>query len=87
MEIEQAFSMSIPDADAERIETVQQLVDYVIEHHRSSGSRFAGAFGERGSIDPQFIANEVRRIVAKQTNLPIERVTMHSHFINDLNMD
>jgi acyl carrier protein len=32
MELEEQFGMEIPDEDAEKITTVEQAVDYVVEH-------------------------------------------------------
>jgi acyl carrier protein len=32
MELEDEFEMSIPDEDAEKIQTVGQAIDYIVEH-------------------------------------------------------
>ena len=32
MEIEEEFNLDIPDEDAEKITTVQDAIDYVVEH-------------------------------------------------------
>jgi len=32
MELEDAFEMSIPDEEAEKIQTVGQAVDYIVQH-------------------------------------------------------
>jgi acyl carrier protein len=32
MELEEAFGMEIPDEEAEKITTVEEAVDYVVEH-------------------------------------------------------
>ena len=32
MELEDAFEMSIPDEDAEKIQTVGQAIDFIVEH-------------------------------------------------------
>ncbi len=32
MELEDAFEMSIPDEDAEKIQTVGQAIDYIVQH-------------------------------------------------------
>jgi acyl carrier protein len=33
MELEEQFGMEIPDEEAEKITTVEEAVDYVVEHH------------------------------------------------------
>ena len=37
MAMEEAFDLEIPDADAEKIETVQQCVDLMCKHTTGSG--------------------------------------------------
>ncbi len=32
MELEDAFEMSIPDEEAEKIQTVGQAIDYIVQH-------------------------------------------------------
>ena len=69
MEVESEFGISIPDATAERLRTVGEVADYVV----SDGGRTRGPVVQR-----------LREIASKHTEVPLERITEATRFVEDL---
>lgn len=75
LEIEDAFSISIPDDRANRVRTVGDLVELVRELVVAKRGNDARVM----SIEPH-----VRLIVSDQLNIPLQRIASDSRFVEDL---
>ncbi|MEL7484622.1 MAG: hypothetical protein AAFN41_09730, partial [Planctomycetota bacterium] len=74
-EIEHVFGISVPDDRAIEVETVGHLVEVVCELVVAKRGLNAPIM----SIEPQ-----VRLVVADQYNVPLQRITMETRFVEDL---
>ncbi len=72
MEIEDEFGIKIPDEDAERIQTVGQLEQYVVS---------------RTSDDPAVVRKKVREFIVDVSSCDPREVHDDAHIIYDLGMD
>ena len=69
MWIEEEFEIQIADDDAERMRTVGDLIDHIIQ---------------RVDLDPQRVEDRVRAMVAEQMRINPSRVHRASNFVRDL---
>jgi acyl carrier protein len=77
MEVEDAFDITISDAQASETRTVGELVDLV----RTS------VIEQRGPDAPIYaVESQVKLLVSRQLGVPLDRVQIHSHFVQDLGM-
>jgi len=72
MEIEDEFAIKIPDEDAERIQTVGQLEQYVVSKTAS---------------DPQDVRQKVRSFIVEISGCDARELHDEAHIIYDLGMD
>ncbi|MDB6026999.1 MAG: hypothetical protein JWM68_3222 [Verrucomicrobiales bacterium] len=78
MAIEDEFSIAIGDADAERMQTVGDLFDYV---------RQAVQIKMRPAPSDDEVWCRIKKIVVEQLGVKPEQVTREARFVQDLGMD
>lgn len=78
MEIEEKYSLDIPDEDANRLITVQMLCDYIIDH----------AFEENEKDDKSGeVFDCISNILIDRFHVPKENIKLESKFVEDLDLD
>ena len=97
MEAEEEFGIKIPDAEAEQIRTVGDLVDLVCQHlapvtKAPEAQGAAPAPGKSPAVAPAVVSrasveSEVRRIVSGVLGIPLDRVRLDSDLVDDLGAD
>ena len=77
MEFEEEFGINIPDAVAEKMETVGQAIDF-----------FTAELARRGKPLPrENVSARVRRLTADKANLDIDDIRESDRFVRDLGLD
>jgi acyl carrier protein len=77
MEFEDAFSIDIPDAEAERLSTVGDVVDWI-----SAELERRGRPAERADVTARVID-----LTSKKSGIPPDKIALHMRFVNDLGLD
>jgi acyl carrier protein len=78
LSVEQIFDIELPDAMAEKLDTVGKLHQYIVsEHHRLN----------RPNINSDIIFDQLRTIVCYQLGVEPEEVKPDARFIQDLGAD
>jgi acyl carrier protein len=77
LEVEDAFALRIPDAEAQKIRTVGDLVGFVR----------ARASNQPKSLTDEEIAQKVRQIISTQLGVPMHQLTDGTRFVEDLGVD
>lgn len=84
MEIEDTFSISIPDETAARLLYVHELIDFVVEQKPVRRGSSGGAFASQLPWTHEEIEREVCRCIERVLGLPAGDVRPAHHIIDDL---
>jgi acyl carrier protein len=78
LKVEDHFQISIPDSDAEKLETVGLLHEYVFAELQRQN---------RTDIGCSQVYSDIRDILVKQLRLDPRHVQPDAHFVKDLRID
>jgi acyl carrier protein len=81
MRVEEEFEFEIPDADAEKLDTVGALHRYVVQKLAENPPP-----GFDAAITSDEIFNKLRSIIADEFDLPLDQITPAAHFVHDLDL-
>lgn len=77
MALEEEFGLDIPDADAERLETVGGTHDYIVETLKQRGE----------APDEAEVWQRLHRIIVNQLGVDPSEVRREAYFVRDLGCD
>jgi acyl carrier protein len=78
LSVEKFFGIELPDAVAEKLDTVGKLHQYIVsEHHRLN----------RPNINSDIIFDQLRTIICYQLEVKPEEVVSGARFVQDLRAD
>ena len=83
LEVEDAFSISVPDDEGGEVRTVSNLVDLVIRRLRDSDDP---PVIDDAALRPMILEN-IRGIIVDQMAIDPERVTPEANLVEDLGID
>lgn len=75
MEFEKHFDIEIPDIEAEKMYTVQQVVDYIYTVKSNE------------KIDKVLVEQDVIKLTSEKTGIPIHKIELYHSFTSDLGID
>jgi acyl carrier protein len=78
MAVEAIFEIDIPDEQAEQLETVGKLHQFVVAELIRRG---------RAEINPAMVFDQLRTIICRQLGVKPVQVVPEAHFIHDLGAD
>ncbi len=74
-EFEKHFDIEIPDIEAEKMYTVQQVVDYIYTVKSSE------------KIDKVLVEQDVIKLTSEKTGIPVYKIELYHSFTSDLGID
>jgi acyl carrier protein len=78
LSVEKVFGIELPDAVAEKLDTVGKLHQYIVSEHRRLN---------RPNINSDIIFDQLRTIVCYQLDVKPEQVKPEARFVQDLGAD
>lgn len=78
LSVEELFNIEISNEQAEKLETVGQLRDFIVSELRRLG---------RSNVNADIVLDELRVVICAQLGVKPEQVVPEAHFVHDLGID